>query len=121
MLEMKKKSKLFFDCLLILAIVCSFSVSLYFSVAENSGEWLQRSGSLIVLFSVVLEILQTLAKQPIPSDWVFINNVPAATSPPVSKTSKWFHKFARFGIVIGTLIWGYGDLLFEFLYLNLRV
>ncbi len=121
MLEMKKKSKLFFDCLLILAIVSSFSVSLGCSVAENSGEWLQRSGSLIVLFSVVLEILQTLAKEPIPAEGVFINNVPATTSPPVSKTSKWFHIIAWFGIAIGTLIWGYGDLLFEFLYLNQRV
>ena len=107
-----------FGYVLILAIVFSFLVSLEMSFTQNSGEWLQRSGSLIVLFSVVLEILQTLAKQPIPSNRVFSESVPVATSPPVSKTSKWFHIIAWFGIVIGTFIWGYGDLLFEILYLN---
>ena len=115
---MKFKSNLYIDYLLILAIVSSLLVSLGISVAQNSGEWFQRSGSLIVLFSVVLEIRQTLAKQPIPSEKVFVGGLPAATSPPVSKSRKWFHRVAWFGIVVGTLIWGYGDLFFNFLYFN---
>ena len=112
-----KNEYLNFDCLLILAIASSFLVSLGFSVAHNSGDWFQRSGSLIVLFSVILEIRQTLSKQPKPTT-ATLNDVPIATSLPVSKAVKWFHRVAWIGIAFGTLIWGYGDLLFEFLYSN---
>lgn len=82
------------------------------SLSSGNGEWFQRSGSLFVLFSVLVEIQQTAIKQPEGSSFVSINGAPAAIRQPIAAMSKWLHRFAWGGIVTGTVIWGYGDLLF---------
>ena len=97
---------------LLLAGVAVVAGSAGISLTSGDGEWFQRSGSLFVLFSVLVEIQQTILKQPRASSDVFINNAPAAINNPISAVSKWLHRFAWGGIVIGTVIWGYGDLLF---------
>lgn len=87
-------------------------VSAYASHASGNGEWFQRSGSVFVLISVVVEIQQTLAQQPTPSPSHFSHGARVMTQPSISAVSKWLRWIARAGIVIGTGIWGYGDLVF---------
>ena len=96
---------------LLLAGIGAVLGSAYFIHASGDGEWFQRSGSLLVLFSVVVEIRQTLAQQPNPSPSVFSGGEPVLRQSPISAASKWLHRSAWAGIVIGTCIWGYGDLI----------
>ena len=88
------------------------TASFLFSLASGNGEWFQRSGSLLVLFSVLVEIRQALRNQPYPRSSVTSGGNPVMTQAPISVVSKWLHWIARSGIVLGTAIWGYGDLVF---------
>ena len=87
-------------------VVASF---LYSFVAGN-GEWFQRSGSLAVLISVIVEIQQATIKEPKSTNSVYIGGAPAAVV--FGSGPAWLHWAARIGIVVGTGIWGYGDLVF---------
>ena len=78
----------------------------------REGEWLQRCGAIVVLISVILEIRQSMAKQP-QATTVTINDNPVMTEPHIPTVRKRLHRIAWGGIVIGALIWGYGDLFFE--------
>ena len=86
--------------------------SFYLSLASGDGEWFQRSGSLFVLFSALVEIQQSSIKQPTEGGEVTINDTPVMIRKLIPSMSKWLHRIAWGGIVIGTLIWGYGDLVF---------
>ena len=79
--------------------------SLVYSLASGEGEWFQRSGSLLVLFSVLLEVRQTAIEQPKKSKSVSIEGTAAATRGPISVGNKRLHWTAWGGIVIGTVIW----------------
>ena len=98
------------------ALVLSSSSALLFSAIVSyslkDGEWFQRSGSLCVLFSVILELHHTYLRQLQPSNSVSVQGRPAVFDPPVSRLDVWFHRFAWFGIVFGTIVWGYGDIVF---------
>ena len=97
---------------LVAAGLATVAGSLVYSLASAEGEWFQRSGSLLVLFAVVLEIRQTAIEQPKKSKSVSIEGTAAATRGSISVANKRLHRIAWGGIVIGTVIWGYGDLLF---------
>ena len=108
----KKKMGICIDLALIAFESLALIVSLWFSVTLREGEWFQRSGAIVVLISVILEIRQSLAKQPQANSWVTINKSPVVTEKHIPTERKLFHWIAWVGIVIGTLIWGYGDLFF---------
>lgn len=76
------------------------------------GQWFQRSGSLVVLVSVVLEIRQSILQEPVPSGSIYVEGKPLRIPPESRSIDKAFHRIAWFGIVIGTFVWGYGDLLY---------
>ncbi|MDE2915045.1 MAG: hypothetical protein OXL68_19260 [Paracoccaceae bacterium] len=85
--------------------------SAHVSLTTGEGEWFQRSGSLLVLFSAIVEIQQTAKKQPKEAG-VTINGSPITVRDPVPTMSKLLHALAWGGIVTGTAVWGYGDLMF---------
>ena len=97
------------------AILCGASIctiaSLVGSIASDEVVWFQRSGSIVVLLAVVLEIRQTLATQPQEDFSVTIGGQPVLKKRPISDANARLHWLARFGIVVGTLVWGYGDLM----------
>ena len=72
-----------------------------------------RSGAIVVLISVLLEIRQSIAKQPQANPKFSAGGNPVMTAQHIPTVRKWLHRIAWGGIVIGTLIWGYGDLFFE--------
>lgn len=75
-------------------------VSLMASIATGDGEWFQRSGSLMVLFSFAVEYRRRFGLQSrAPAiGWLFWRQIPY---------------LCYSSIFLGTLIWGYGDLLFR--------
>ncbi len=95
---------------LVFLTVFSVIVSAVLSWPLTDGSWFQRSGSLCVLFCVLLEIHQASLKKPVPASSVFTEGMPTMRGPNVSSLDNWLHRFAWLGIVLGTLIWGYGDL-----------
>ena len=109
----KKKMGICTDLALIAFESLALAVSLGFSITLREGEWFQRSGAIVVLISVILEIRQSMAKQP-QADYkfIFVGN-PVMTKQHFPTVRNLFHWIAWGGIVIGTLIWGYGDLFFE--------
>ena len=102
----------FVDIVALLIGFGSATASFLYSLASGDGEWFQRSGSLLVLFSVLVEIRQALKSQPQRSPSVRAHGKPLIIHSPISVVSKWLHWIARSGIVSGTGIWGYGDLVF---------
>ena len=96
---------------LLLAGLAAVVGSAYLSHMSGNGEWFQRSGSVFVLFSVLVEIQQTVINQPRETNST-INSTPIMIREPISDVSKWLHWIAWAGIVVGTGIWGYGDLVF---------
>ena len=108
----KKKMGICIDLALIAFESLALAVSLGFNITLREGEWFQRSGAIVVLISVILEIRQSMAKQP-QATASTINGNPVMTEPDIPTVRKLFHWIAWVGIVIGTLIWGYGDLFLE--------
>ena len=100
------------DIILVVLGLSSILVSAIASFISGDGHWFQRSGSLLVLFSVVLEFRQSQIAKPSASRDVSVGGQPAAISHNFPAVRKWLHYFAIVTIGIGTLIWGYGDLLF---------
>ena len=109
---MSKGKSLAVRIVLTLCAALALLVSALASHYLRDGEWLQRSGSLCVLFSVMLEIYQSFLKKPQPNRSVSAEGKPTLVDPEVSAVDVWFHRFAWFGIVFGTVVWGYGDLVF---------
>ena len=97
---------------LLLAGWGSAFISLWISLDSQDGEWFQRSGSLLVFFSVLLEIRQVLVKEPLQSTRTSVEGKPILVHRTVGRADRWFHWLAWSGIVLGTGVWGYGDLLF---------
>ncbi|WP_394224455.1 hypothetical protein [Alteromonas gracilis] len=74
---------------------------------EELGVWFQRSGSLIVLFAVLGEYyVSKMASTLRPAGHVGITKMEET----LPKTVGLFHLIALFLAIIGTFIWGYGDL-----------
>jgi hypothetical protein len=88
-------------------------VSAYVSFATGEGHWFQRSGALMVLFSVAVEYHRRRMAE---------RSVPVEREDGL-RPSRFKHLFAKFwgnipyvcymAIAVGTLIWSYGDLLFD--------
>lgn len=93
----------------------TFGVSAWLSLTHDDPEWFQRAGSVIVCLSVWLEIQQQLAKAPVVNNSLILSGKPALSAPDVPKARKALHWISWTGLFIGTIIWGYGDLLFQFL------
>lgn len=90
-------------------------ISLYSSSVTTEGHWFARSGSLLVMFGAFLEfrnisfrqILNQIAQQSTkyygaePEKWV------------LPKKREILDHVVLFTLVYGTVVWGYGDLLFK--------
>lgn len=83
---------------------------------ESLGKMIQRAGSLVVLFSVITEYkLLKLSTTMDPGETTIVAGHDQLVAPFLS----WYQNLSRvtlFLIVVGTLIWGYGDLIFDALF-----
>ncbi|MDH5409525.1 MAG: hypothetical protein OEY00_13010 [Gammaproteobacteria bacterium] len=90
----------------------SVLASLYCSYVSNDYSWLSRSGSLMVLFSVIVEynILkkQQILNEAARSDATYI--ITKFSPVVLGRNLRSIQIAAHYSVIVGTLIWGYGDL-----------
>ncbi len=75
--------------------------------------WFARFGSLVVLFGLISEYILIHAE--LSRLYKNLDNLKSTDDIPDLSPSKWHHKkvwFAHFTVIVGTIIWGFGDLLF---------
>ena len=115
MVKMKKLNylvKSYFDEMgfLILAIVPS-TISLYFDIALNTHEWFQRSGSFMVISAIAIDFRQS-SRSYVNGRGIFSSmskGVDGHDGLPLAR--RIIQRCAIALMVIGTAIWGYGDLI----------
>jgi hypothetical protein len=100
------------ELLLMLFAMGPVVVSAYASFVTGDGQWFQRSGALMVLFSVAVEYHRR--RMPLAGA---TQRAPAATN--TKAATRRLRRFWRsipyvcyLSVFTGTLIWSYGDLLF---------
>ena len=110
------KRKLIYSVALLLFAVCIPFLCLHApswaTALETDATWFQRSGSLVVLFAALSEYV-------VFKTYDYISPSEAAYSVPFD-TPKWYKKLyniiSTIGailIIMGTIIWGYGDYIHE--------
>ncbi|MCG7865452.1 MAG: hypothetical protein JAY74_03660 [Candidatus Thiodiazotropha taylori] len=88
------------------------SAFFFYSCSTSDGQWFSRSGSLMVVCGAILEYLNFGAQQ-------YLREKRDETWKPRSEYVKALNKrkifdlLILFSLVLGTIIWGYGDLLFK--------
>ena len=93
------------QCLVTAWLISAFS--LYYG-SINGSHWFARSGSLIVLFSVMAEYQLITEKQNYM--YAFITKGQIQTEQSLRPNSI-KDRITHASVIFGTLIWGYGDLL----------
>lgn len=102
------------DILLIFLATFPTSASLAFDyLFLNEYYWFQRSGSLMVLFGVILDFHQNKFPETKLSSNVFMEGQPAVVGQTLPKLRKYLQTFSIALAVLGTFIWGYGDIPFK--------
>lgn len=102
------RTEIFFLIIALSIVIISFIASLF----DDEYLWFARSGSIMVLFAVIVEY--KLNNKTLKS----INKKVSASvtyKTPISLLNNTQHKYvsiiAHIFVVLGTLIWGYGDLI----------
>lgn len=100
------------EILLLIAVI--FSVHSYFYTSE-SGMWFSRSGSIMVLLAAIAEFQINTAKEASieTSSTVTIGGGNALIKRELSPRYRTLSVIAHFEVIIGTVIWGYGDCVFK--------
>lgn len=104
-----------FDILLILFAVAPVIWSLIIDLRGccECNYWFQRSGSLMVLFAVLLELNSLKYHDVKGSKNTFVNGKPVAISEEFPTFKKAMRVVGFLLAITGTFIWGYGDLPFK--------
>ncbi|MBB3185212.1 hypothetical protein FHR95_002793 [Halomonas fontilapidosi] len=100
------------EALLMMMAVLPVLFSAYVSLSTGDGHWFQRSGGLMVLFSVGVEYHRKYLLRCLESgtpSWLVASSRPARL---VTRFWRAVPFICYLSIVVGTLIWSYGDLLF---------
>lgn len=90
-------------------LACLFGAISYFC---NTGHWFARSGSLIVLLGVVCEFRLNSkyhARWPSAARSLYLGFTKV---PELGSLERLLHLSSLTAVVLGTLIWGFGDLFF---------
>jgi hypothetical protein len=97
--------------LMIIIIVTSIIASYYCYLGEY--DWLQRSGSLVVAIAVILEYMHVKVFNPVGTQGGILDGgLSFNGSKLIAKVYKSVWKANYFLLILGTLIWGYGDIPF---------
>jgi hypothetical protein len=98
------------EALLMMMAVVPVLISAYVSLVTGEGHWFQRSGALMVLFSIGVEYHRKHVIRCLETNEVS----PLGSPHPMAKVILRFWQSIPYvcymAIVVGTLIWAYGDL-----------
>lgn len=100
------------ESVFMLCAVVPVMVSAYVSIKTGEGHWFQRSGALMVLFSIAVESHRSrMRARGIDTSGAGSRRRPGANTL-VARFWSSIPYICYLAIVVGTLIWSYGDLLF---------
>jgi hypothetical protein len=94
----------------VIPALASLVVDLQFA---NEYFWLQRAGSIMVLSGIILDVRQYGFSETEESPDLTVNGKPAIIGSVVPESRKRLQRVAVALAVVGTLIWGYGDVPFR--------
>lgn len=99
---------------IVLALIAVLTpiVALFFNPSGDSmGVWFQRSGSITVVFGLLAEIRASRIKLLSSADSRPFLYGPIYLKRKYSSKAKWADRGSLLVVILGTVIWGYGDLL----------
>lgn len=99
------------DVFLLITTIAPAIISYIIDTNTGHEEWFQRSGSLMVLFAVLLEYRQNWIETPVIQAFFKVNNGGVLTKIELPPMRKFLKYLAFILILLGTAIWGYGDLI----------
>ena len=100
------------EILFMLLAMVPVLVSAYASHITGDGQWFQRSGALMVLFSVAVEYHRRRMPRSGSNEVVGPKSIGRAGTQIVQRFWGSIPYVCYISVFIGTLIWSYGDLLF---------
>ena len=98
----------------ILAVALAFSLYSFLTTGTD-GSWFARSGSIMVLLAVIAEFQVNAARESSveTSSFARIEGAAIVVKRELSPRYNALAKIAHIEIVLGTVIWGYGDCFFK--------
>ena len=101
-------SNTWLNCFTAIAVL---SGNLVYSIVTNEAHWFQRSGSIVVLLGVLIVARRVirLGKDHQNEDWNLPNETVEGKRVLLDQRSEYV--IGPIVAVIGTMVWGYGDLL----------
>jgi len=110
--EERKAGKIYLEILILLVAYCFAVASYLFSHVTGEAHWFGRSGAVVVLLSVWVETRNYAVQQRLndcrQSAAGFVGGLPQNWSMP--RRRKILEYVTLLIVLVGTLIWGYGDL-----------
>ncbi|GHC17908.1 hypothetical protein [Aidingimonas halophila] len=100
------------EAVMMLMAIVPVMISLYLSFITNDGQWFQRSGALMVLFSIGVEYHRKQELHPAKRRDGALTVASSRLAGTVQRCWRAIPFVCYLAVVIGTLIWSYGDLLF---------
>ncbi len=99
--------------LLVISAIIFSGYSFYYSVASGDPQWFQRSGSIVVLIGVFITArrIVRLGENYLNEDWNLPDESAEGKKALLDQRSESI--YGPIVAVIGTIIWGYGDLVFN--------
>lgn len=85
--------------------------SFFASITDPKGNWFSRSGAVMVLLAVIVEFYLGNLQQKKNSSASITAGLGIPMSGDLPTIKQYFAKTAHAFAILGTLIWGYGDLI----------
>lgn len=102
-----------FETLFLLGAFFVVVMSIPLSIIDSEGNWFCRSGSIMVLFSVIAGFRLGVLQQKENSSASIAAGLGIPMPSDLSASKQSLGKIANGFSILGTLIWGYGDMFFN--------
>lgn len=108
---MKKIKPLLFEVVLLSVSFVWVLFSCFFPLTDDEAMWFARSGAIMVLFSVAVEFKLTRKHKKKINTSMYLAGRGQPVTARATKEQTLVGNIAHLFIIIGTIIWGYGDLI----------
>lgn len=113
---MKFVKESLFETILLSGAFLVVAMSIPFTIIDPVGNWFCRSSSIMVLFSVIAGFRLSILQQQKNSSASVAAGLGIPMPSNLSAAKKLLSQIANWFAVLGTSIWGYGDILFNYLF-----
>jgi hypothetical protein len=99
-----------YELILLAAAYLWVGVSVVISARFPVGNWFSRSGAILVLLSVIVEFRIGNLQQASNSRAAIVAGLGVPSSSDLPRLTQRLLFFAHISAILGTILWGYGDL-----------